>query len=111
HSTGAFVMQAPVPDRGIIPVGIATVWYSIRLPPHVREIHCTWFAWATPRNKLESAVNFIYRMRMGNTLFWPSRSETIRFFDHVAHYGIARRVGTFKNYFGKGVDAAMFQSR
>lgn len=111
QSVGVWTMQAPVPSRGVIPVGIVTAWSSVRLPHHIREIHCTWFPWATPRNKIESAVNFIHRMRMSFELFWPSKMSTVKFFEHVCKYGIARRMCAWRNYFGKGDDAMMFQSR
>lgn len=110
-AVGAWTLQAPVTGRGIIPVGLMTAWIGPKTPRHVREVHVTWFPWSSKRNRLESIVNFVHRMRTQFEVFSAVHKKDAAFFEHVCRRGIGRRMGTWENYFGKGEDAALFQSK
>jgi len=73
--------------------------------------HVTWFSWATPRNKIESTVNFLKDLvKDGNVVIF-SEKKTMYFFSHMARYGILDRRGTLKKYFPDGGDAIIYQGR
>ena len=110
-ANGAWTLQAPVVGRGIIPVGLMTAWVGARTPAHVREIHVTWFPWASKRNRVESLINFVHRMRTQFDLYSAVKMKDVKLFEYVCQHGIGRRMGTWKGYFGRGEDAALFQSK
>lgn len=73
--------------------------------------HVIWFGWATPRNRIESTINFLKDLvKDGNVIIFSKR-ETIFFFSHMARYGILDRRGTLKKYFPDGGDAIVYQGR
>ena len=77
------------------------------------EPHGIWFPWASPRNKLESWVRFFSRERKDRLGMIHMRSEpqNIDFLNHLAKYGLLRRIGTAKNFYAPGEDAVMFQTQ
>ena len=73
--------------------------------------HVIWFDWASPRNIIESTVNFLKDLvKDGNVVIFSER-KTMFFFSHMARYGILNRRGTLKNYFSDGGDAIIYQGR
>ena len=73
--------------------------------------HVIWFDWATPRNIIESTVNFLKDLvKDGNVVIF-SEKENMFFFSHMARYGILDRRGTLKKYFPDGGDAIIYQGR
>ena len=101
----AYTLIAPT-GRGEIPIGLMLCALSgHRLQPHV-----LWFEWASPRNRIESVVNFINEMRRmwnigiaAEETYWP-------FFNHVCRHGILQRIGKWFDYYADG-DALLYQSR
>lgn len=55
----------------------------------------TWFTWASNRNIIESLLYFINRMRKEVHLIGTAEMKDKKFFEHMARYGVIRRVGTF----------------
>lgn len=101
----AYTLLAPT-DRGEIPVGLMICAVNgHRLQPHV-----LWFAWASPRNRLESVVNFINEMRKIWNIGISVEAGDWEFFTHVCRHGILERIGKWKGYFTDG-DAMLYQSR
>jgi len=73
--------------------------------------HVFWFSWATPRNKIESSINFLKDLvKDGNVLIFSER-KTQFFFGHMARYGLLTRRGTLIKYFPDGGDAIIYQGR
>lgn len=73
--------------------------------------HVFWFSWATPRNKIESTINFLKDLvKDGNVVIFSER-KTMFFFSHMARYGILDRRGTLKKFFPDGGDAIIYQGR
>ena len=110
-TAGTFILVAPLGQRGMTPVGIASLWWAVQNVPTTRHIHVNWFPWATTRNRLETLANVVYRLRAQWELWSIVRQKDVKFFDALCALGLGRRMGTFKNYFAKGEDGAMFQSR
>lgn len=75
------------------------------------EPYAIWFPWASPRNKLESALNFFNKIRVTRlaVLFIPQKD--IGLFEHLARYGVIQRRGTIGRFFEDGQFAAIFQTR
>lgn len=101
-----FMLHAPAPKDA--PVGIVMCLPGQR-PDHSWP-HVVWFPWATLRNRLESAGRFLNVMRREVKMFVAADSEGRPFFDRIARYGILRRAGTSKEWFGEE-DATLFETR
>ncbi|HEX9472506.1 MAG TPA: hypothetical protein VF957_23520 [Bradyrhizobium sp.] len=97
-------------DRGVIPVGWLIGWRYALSSGRAIEVEAMWAPWATPRNKLEAVVAFLYRTRTAALVLWSCRKAEARLFEHACRYGVARTVGTVKDLFGVGEDALVFQS-
>lgn len=103
----AFVLM----NQGGKPVGLVTVWAK-----HLKHEqpqffpHVNWFTWATPRNKLECALDFLIEMKKEAFGILIIEPENWRFFGHLCKYGVLRRVGTFRGYWADGRDAAVFET-
>lgn len=98
---------------GRVPVGSISAMnpLSTRL---VTIADIIWFPWASHRNCVESAVNFINELRDDFTImeYADEREQsTKRFFENLCMYGIMRRVGTVHDFYGPGSSAALYQSR
>lgn len=105
-----FTMFAKPPGRDVMPVGM--VFGTIPFP-NKQVMWCgdfTWFPWASSRNKLESAVNFLNRMRHEWLVIGFADDEVINFFEHVCRYGVMRRVGKVFDMF-EGGPGGVFQTR
>ena len=77
------------------------------------EPHIEWFPWATPRNRLEAALEFLDGLRkQGKTALITTvvGGEAERFHNRICRYGVTRFVGKIKGYFN-GDDANLYQTR
>jgi hypothetical protein len=89
------------------PVGImATRDGGYRVEPYA-----VWFPWASPRNKLESLLNFFNKIRVTRLgiLFIPEKE--IRAFEVLSRYGVIQRRGTLSRFYEDGQFAAIYQTR
>jgi hypothetical protein len=102
----AYVLTVPR-DNEDRPVGLVIAFQQ----RHRIEPHVWWFAWATPRNKVECAVKFLSSMRFTNVVSIFALEEDRKFYDHLLRYGMMRPVGTFKDWHGLGKDARIYQTR
>lgn len=97
--------------KGFIPAGLALGFW-----PHAAVSHFlifnnfVWFPWATPRNRIESAVNFFSRMRHDLAMVGFARPQDRDFCTAMAKHGLLRRVGTSMNVF-PGEPAAVWETR
>jgi hypothetical protein len=98
-------------DRDGQHVGFVTVWRVVH-PAQVPQFypHVIWFSWATARNKLECALNFLVEMKKEALGIVMTEPENWRFFGHLCKYGVLRRVGTFRGYWADGRDAGIFET-
>ncbi len=110
---GAWTMFANTP-KGFIPVGMVFAFYSHADPllsPFMIIGDIVWFSYATPRNKIESAVNFLSRIRKTIPMMdYAHGEENIRFWNMLAQHAIVRRVGTTFNVV-HGQQTAIFETR
>ena len=75
------------------PVGyIALTSSKIVRPIFIEEM--VWFPWASPRNILESAVNFFNEARKSTTIHEYARMKDKKFFERICKHGIMRRIGS-----------------
>ena len=88
------------------PIGMILV---LGAPMHV-EPHADFFPWATPREKLETIVNFLNEIRRQVSTFIFSSEKDTPFFNHICKYGILRRGCKVHHYFGDK-DAMLFYTR
>ena len=69
-----------------------------------------WFPWSSPRQRIESAVNFFNEARKEIAFMEYARKQDKRFFEMIAKHGIMRRVGTSHNIYPDG-PATVFETR
>ena len=69
-----------------------------------------WFPWASPRNKIESAVYFFNRIRHEIQMVEYANEDAKPFFEMIAKHGVVRRVGTSYNVY-PGTATAVFETR
>jgi len=110
---GAWTLFAET-KRGYVPVGLVMAFYSHAeqaLSPFMIIGDIVWFPWASPRNRIEAAVNFFNIMRKQIPMMdYAHGDENRRFFEMMAKHGIVRRVGTTLNVV-KGEPTAIFETR
>jgi len=75
------------------------------------EPHALWFPWATPRNKLESWLNFLNKIRVTRLAIVYVPEKEISIYQHLERYGVIQRRGTISRFFEDGQFAAIFQTR
>ena len=89
------------------PVGLVGVFFNPRygyIEPHV-----IWFEWATSRNKVETAVKFIDKMRKKIPIMLIVDEDVKNFFTHIERHGIIKRIGTSQEAMGQ--KKLLFESR
>lgn len=109
---GAWTLFAET-KRGFMPVGAVLGFYSHpnpRLAPFMIVGDMLWFPWASPRNKIESAVYFFNRIRREIAMVEYANEEAKPFFEMIAAHGVVRRVGTSFNVY-PGTATAVFETR
>lgn len=110
---GVWTMFAET-KKGFMPVGMIFAFYSHPDPvlsPFMIVGDLIWFPWASPRNKIESAVNFFTKIRNEIPMMDYAYGETNkRFFAMLAKHGIMQRVGTTFNV-KKGEAVAVYETR
>ena len=101
-----FTLLGQNTKKGLIPVGLAVVGIEESKP----WLHFEWFWWATPRNKLETAVRFILKYRDDMVLFAavPNKSREAAFAERLGDFGVMRRIGTSFHWDGP---TALFETR
>lgn len=75
------------------------------------EPHALWFPWATPRNKLESWLNFLNKIRVTRlaVIFVPEKEGAI--YKHMELYGVIQQRGSISRFFEDGQSALIFQTK
>ena len=109
---GAWTLFAET-TRGFIPVGLVLGFWSHPNPqfaPFMIIGDMIWFPWSSPRNRIESAVNFFNRIRNEIQMVEYANEGAKKFFEMIAHHGIVRRVGTSFNVY-PGTATAVFETR
>jgi hypothetical protein len=87
--------------RGFIPVGLALgFWPHPQATPFLILDSFVWFPWSTPRNRIESAVNFLDQVRLTVPMMGFERHGQKGFCEVIAKHGLLKRVGTSMNVFG-----------
>jgi hypothetical protein len=101
-----YAVLGKVEGHGTIPIGIVGVHYDGNTAfPHV-----DWFPEATPRLKIEAGVIFIHGLKSKFMVLIIGPQEWEPYWKHLGHYGLLRKVGTLKDYYGKDKHAGFFQS-
>ena len=93
-------------ENGLRPIGV--VFAEYRFAGHGIEPHVEWFPWATPRNKLESAVAFLKEVGKQHKVFLYIRDEDLRLWEHVWSYKVLKKACNISDCYGRGVKATMF---
>lgn len=97
-------------SKGFIPIGFALGFWPHRAArPFLVLDAFVWFPWASSRNKVEAAVEFISKIRRETPLIGFVRDRDRRFMETIARHGIVRRIGTSRNVF-KGEQAAVWET-
>jgi len=105
-------MASAMTAKGERPVGAFFVEYVgggslVRLEA---EPHVQWFAWASPRNRIEATVKFLVELKRVLPFRFHVTESDAEFFFHIGKYGILRCVGKVHHYFGADRGAFLFQS-
>jgi hypothetical protein len=97
--------------KGFIPVGIAAgFWPHTMVTTFLIFNSFTWFPWASPRNKIESAVNFFDKARLELPMIGFANERDKEFMATIAKHGVLRRVGTTMNVI-EGQPASVWETR
>lgn len=89
------------------PVGfIGAVDNGYRMEPHA-----LWFPWATDRNRLESWLNFLNKIRVTRLAIVIVPEKELNIYKHLERYGVIQRRGTIIRFFEDGQSAAIYQSK
>jgi hypothetical protein len=97
--------------NGFIPAGLALGFW-----PHAAVSHFlifnnfVWFPWATPRNRIESSVNFFKWIRHDIPMIGFARPRDKKFCEVLAQHGLLAKVGTTFNVF-PSEKAAVWETR
>lgn len=108
---GAWTMTAPT-GRGVVPVGFVVGFFSHPLPeyaPFMIVGDMVWYSWASPRNKVECAVNFFANARLEVPFMEYAEEPQKRFFETICKHGVMRRVGKSYNVH-KGQEVTIFET-
>lgn len=70
-----------------------------------------WFSWATPRNKVESALNFFNKIRVTRLAFGVVPESESRLYMHLKNYGVIQARGKIERFYEDGQFAGIFQTR
>lgn len=93
----AWILLSDIPNKGQLQVGAVLGFYSHpnpKMAPFMIVGDIIWFPWATPRVKIESAVNFFNKIRSEIPMMEYASEESKKFFEMIARHGIMRRIGT-----------------
>lgn len=94
---GAWVMLAEAPK--LMPVGaVFAHWAGIGAAWMLVD-GLVWFPWASPRNRIESAVSFFRAIHHEMPMMGFARREDRKMYEICASHGVMRRVGTSVNAF------------
>lgn len=94
-------------NNGVVkPVGYLLLWNRGRIAI-ILQFH--WFYYATSRNKMESAMNYLNTVRRTEHEATESKYRVIgivdpesnKFFEHLSKYKVVRKVGVSLDYFGE----------
>ena len=103
----AWVIEAPRKKDPHTPVGLVLATGNGYLVFPEFE----WLPWASDRNKLEGMVAFLSKVRKDHKAVIDAHESEKSFMEHMCRYGIARRIGTKFDHFGRGVTAAAYETR
>lgn len=101
----AWIIDAPN-AKGMQPVGLVLGRFfsgGRALEPHV-----DWFPWATARNKLEGAAQFLRQVSRQYKIFLFIREEELPFYERVCKYRVMTRGCKINDHFAPGRWAMMF---
>lgn len=110
----AFVTQLEESGSGVwallSPESVVGLVFLRPVRDRVAEPVFHWFSWASPRNKLETALKFFLEAKKNHQLFLtvPQGGELL--LTHLGKYGVVRGIGKFNDFFGDKQNALMFQS-
>lgn len=104
----AWVLFAPT-KKGQLPVGIVLAAWAPNAPYMIVTGMC-WFPWSSKRNKLESMVNFLNKVRKDIMLMFYALPEHKRLYEVCAMHSVVRRIGTSYTAI-PGHPAAVFETR
>lgn len=106
YGLDCYVMKAHT-ERGLIPIGYVLLWARGRL---LEISNFIWFEWASSRNKLEAALNFLNQFR--STVHEPTEkkykligfveTKDRAFFDRMCDYSVLRMVGKVYDFYDSG---------
>lgn len=110
------VCIGPTPN-GEIPIAVVAINYDgFDLPYPAAFPHAEWFPEASDRNKIEAGLQFFLKLKetkRGVILVRHTRGKKtpeVRYYEHLAKYGIVRPVGHMRDYYEPGVSAMIFET-
>lgn len=98
---------------GRIPVGVVAVGHIVQPEETPRaEPHVEWFPWASPRNKVETALRCILDLSKDHLVLTNVREGEDALMRHICRYGAMRCVGHVRSFYlaGENRRALLFQS-
>jgi hypothetical protein len=94
------------PEHGRIPVGMATLEFQGK----IAYPHALWFPDASARNRLEIAVSFFVELKKDHIGLVAVGAPQEKFFTYLGKYGVLRKVGKLRDWYGDKVHATLFQT-
>ncbi len=95
---------------------IPVVLVSIEYGDAVATPHAVWFPEASPRNRLELGLKLFMSLKKQHLVLTNivsrkgEKSADVKFHEHLCKYGVLRRVGTIRDYYGADMNGVLFQS-
>lgn len=106
YGLDCYIMRAHT-EKGLMPVGFVLLWARGRL---LEISNFIWFEWASSRNTIESALNFLNQFRSTvheqtgkkYKLIGFVQQKDKAFFDHMAKYKVLRLIGKVYDFYDDG---------
>ena len=106
---GVWTMFAPVKGKQI-PVGLMMGYWPHPYSNNMILDRMAWFPWASARNRIEAAVNFLVKIRHEIPMIGFAEPQDSAFFIALVRHGMVRRIG--KSYTVKpDVEATVYETR
>lgn len=100
-----WILAVPM-ETGLRPVGM--VFADPRFGGNAIEPHVEWFPWATPRNKLECAIQFLKQIGKDVKIMLYIEEQDDTFWHRVWQYKVLKKACKIHDCYGRGKNAVMY---
>lgn len=103
-------------DGAELPIGVGIIWVRGRI---IQNENLIWFPWATPRNILESCINYFDTFRNAKEkisganykILEFAMEQDVKFFDKLVQMGILEKVGKISGLYLDKQDCTLYTTK